>query len=91
MKKLTMLAAVTALAAMMLAATPVLADDLDFDGFDDGDFGFFVDCDDFDIDGICDNDEGFGFFNDGFAGDGIVQTPEQEADSGEIDQTFEVS
>jgi hypothetical protein len=87
MRKMTMLAAMLALAVMMMAASPAMAQDR-FDRlenrlenrFDDG--FFFVD----------------GFFSDGFDrfdrfdfDDGISQDFEQEADSGDVDQSFEVS
>ncbi len=85
--------------AMTIAfAAPAMAEDRDFDGFDDD--GFFFIIDDFDNDDFCDffdcNDDddfcdffdcdfdGFGF-NDGF-GDF-----EQEAESGDVDQSFDVS
>ncbi|CAA9464055.1 MAG: hypothetical protein AVDCRST_MAG28-3737 [uncultured Rubrobacteraceae bacterium] len=85
--------------AMTIAfAAPTMAEDRDFDGFDDD--GFFFIVDDFDNDDFCDffdcNDDddfcyfydcefdGFGF-NDGFGGF------EQEAESGDIDQSFEVT
>jgi hypothetical protein len=93
--------------AMMVAfAAPAMADDLDFDGLDDG-FFVIVDCDD---DGFFDNcnnndrfcDDDFFFddcnnnndrFDDGFffgGGDGFGDF-EQEAESGDIDQSFDVS
>jgi hypothetical protein len=69
MRKMMMLAALAAIAALMLAATPAMADD-----FDRHDFcRFFFDCNDrFD-------------FNDGF-GDA-----DQDADSGDIDQSFDIT
>lgn len=83
MRKMTMLAAMLALAVMMMAATPAMAQDRlenRLDHFDDG--FFFVD----------------GFFFDGFDrfdrfdfDDGISQDFDQEADSGDVDQSFEVS
>lgn len=87
MRKMTMLAAMMALAVMMMAASPAMAQDRlenrlenRLDRFDDG--FFFVD----------------GFFSDGFdrfdrfdSDDGISQDFDQEADSGDVDQSFEVS
>ena len=68
MRKMMLLAAMASIAALMLAATPAMADD-----FDRHDFCRFFDCNDrFD-------------FNDGF-GDF-----EQDADSGDIDQSFDVT
>ena len=131
-RKMMLLAVVAAMAALMLSATPALADDRDGDGWDE-DFGFwifvpvfvevdvdfdgiddnfdcdfvfcdfdedffdeeddfcdFFDCDDdfeefcedFDGDFFCDD---FDRFDDGF-GDF-----EQEAESGDVDQSFDVS
>ena len=104
-----LLAVMVAMAAMMLAAAPAMADDRDGDGHDDDfcdkndefcedfekDFCFFFDCgfdeffdefcEDFDGDLICDFDEG-AFFD-----DGITQEIEQSAESGDIDQSFDVS
>jgi hypothetical protein len=88
MRKMMMLAAMAAIAALMLAATPAMADD-----FDRHDFCRFFDCNDNNND-FCDDDDFFFFdncrfdrfdFNDGF-GDF-----EQEADSGDIDQSFDVT
>lgn len=86
------------MAMMMAIAAPAMAEDRDFDGFDDD--GFFFIIDDFDNDDFCDffdcNDDddfcyfydcefdGFGF-NDGF-GDF-----DQDAESGDIDQSFEIT
>ena len=87
MRKMVLLAAMTAMAVMMLAAAPAMADDWDWN--DDEDFcwylGFFVCDDDFDDD--FDND-GLFFFD---GGDGVDQDFEQEADSGDVDQSFYVS
>ena len=87
MRKMILLAAMTAMAVMMLAAAPAMADDWDW--HDDEDFcwylGFFVCDDDFDDD--FDND-GLFFFD---GGDGVDQDFEQEADSGDVDQSFDVS
>jgi hypothetical protein len=75
------------MAAMLVVfAAPALADDRDFDGcdddffFDDCNNGFF--CDDFFFDD-CNN--GFFFGDDGFG------EFEQEAESGDVDQSFDVS
>ena len=71
MRKMMLLAALASIAALMLAATPAMADD-----FDRHDFcRFFFDCNDrFD-------------FNDGFG----FQDVEQDADSGDIDQSVDVT
>jgi hypothetical protein len=98
--------------AMMVAfAAPAMAQDRDFDGFDDNDgFFFIVDdfdnndddfCDFFDCDNNnndddfcdffdCNNDDDF-FDNDGFFGGDGFQSFDQEADSGDVDQSFDVS
>ena len=97
------LVVVAVMAAMLVVfAAPALADDRDFDGFDDGfiivdcDDGFFDDCnnnhrfcDDFFFDD-CNNNDRFddGFF---FGGGEIDQDFEQEAESGDVDQSFDVS
>jgi hypothetical protein len=106
MRKMMLLAVLVAMAAMMLAAAPAMAADRNGDGHDDDfcdkndefceDFCFFFDCgfekdffdefcEDFDGDLICDFDEG-AFFD-----DGITQETEQSAESGDIDQSFDVS
>jgi hypothetical protein len=89
MRKMTMLAAMLTLAVMMMSASLTMAQDRfdrlenrlenPLDRFDDG--FFFVD----------------GFFSDGFDrfdrfdfDDGISQDFDQEADSGDVDQSFEV-
>jgi hypothetical protein len=76
----TVLGVVAVMAAMLVVfAAPALADDRDFDGCDD-DF-FFDDCNN--------NDR----FDDGFffgGGDGFGDF-EQEAESGDVDQSFDVS
>ncbi len=100
----TVLGLVAVMAAMsVFFAAPAMADDLDFDGIDDG-FFVIVDCDD-DFDDcnndFCDDDDFFFFndcnnnddrFDDGFffGGDGFGDF-EQEAESGDIDQSFDVS
>ncbi len=95
----TVLGVVAVMAAMLVVfAAPAMADDLDFDGFDDGfiivdcddGFFFFDDCnnhrfcDDFFDD--CNNNDGFFF-----GGGEIDQDFEQEAESGDVDQSFDVS
>jgi hypothetical protein len=82
MRKMVLLASMLALAALMLAAAPASAQDFDgfcedFDGFVICDFDEF--CEDLDGDFFCDEDD---FFGDG---------GEQEAESGDVDQTFDVS
>ncbi len=64
----------------------------EFDSFDEGfffvgdnDFDFFNDDNDFDFFGG-DND-----FDFSFGGDGVSQSFEQESESGEVDQSFDVS
>jgi hypothetical protein len=81
MRKMTMLAAMMALVAMTMVATPAMAQDRlenrlenRLDRFNDG--FFFMD--------------GFDRF-DRFDSDGISQDFDQEADSGDVDQSFEVS
>jgi hypothetical protein len=111
----TVLGVVAVMAAMLVVfAAPALADDRDFDGFDDGfiivdcDDGFFFDdcnnnddfCDD-DFFNDCNNNDRFCndfFFDDCnnnddffFGGDGVNQEFEQEAESGDVDQSFDVS
>ena len=91
--------------AMMVAfAAPAMAQDLNFDGFDEDD-GFFFIVDDFDRNDFCfDDDFFFGnddfcfddrndffFDNDGFFFDDGFQSFDQEADSGDVDQSFEVT
>src|SRR5215216_5806474 len=127
MKKLVLLAALVALAALMLAAAPALADDHDRnrgdhdrnhdnhdnrnhdnrDNRDFGDFGDFLDefcddsdgdlicdfdefCEDFDGDFFCDDEEDEDNLFDGF-GDGLFQTSDQQAASGDVDQSFQVT
>src|SRR5215213_6228100 len=121
MKKMVLLAALVALAALMLAAAPALADDHDRNrgdhdrnhdnhdnrNHDNRDFGDFLDefCEDSDGDLICDFDEfcedldGNLFCDDeedednlfdGF-GDGLFQTSDQQAESGDVDQSFLVT
>ena len=111
MRKMMLLAVMMALAAMMLAAAPASAQEIEGENFgffcdnddDDGDgneecedivvfFPFFNDFDEFcdnddDEDFRCDDEDDFFGFGD-FSGFGDV---EQEAESGDVDQTFEVS
>jgi hypothetical protein len=78
MRKMTMLAAMMALVAMTMVATPAMAQDRlenRLDRFDDG--FFFVD--------------GFDRFDRFDSDDGISQDFDQEADSGDVDQSFDVS
>ncbi len=95
-----LLAVMAAMAALMLSATPAMADDLDFDGFDD-EFGSFCDNDD-DFNGLIECDDlffvvSFGDFEDfcdDFDGDFFCDEDEdfeQEAESGDVDQSFYVS
>src|SRR5829696_4109145 len=124
MKKMVLLAALVALAALMLAAAPALADDHDrnrgdhdrnhdnhdnrnHDNHDNHDFGDFLDefcedldgnlicdldefCEDFDGDFFCDDEEDEDNLFDGF-GDGLFQTSDQQAESGDVDQSFLVT
>ncbi len=77
MRKMVLLAAMMAMAVMMLAAAPAMADDGDWNDDDCWYWGFWV----------CDDDFDDGFF---FGGDGF-QDFEQEAESGDVDQSFYVS
>ena len=119
MRKMVMLAALVALAALMLAAAPALADDHgrnrgdhdrnhdNHDNHDNRDFGDFLDefcedsdgdlvcdfdefCEDFDGDFFCDDEEDEDNLFDGF-GDGLFQTSDQQAESGDVDQSFLVT
>ena len=75
----TVLGVVAVMAAMSVVfAAPAMADNLDFDGCDDF---FFDDCNNNDR-----FDDGFFFFGGDSFGDF-----EQEAESGDIDQSFDVS
>jgi hypothetical protein len=126
MRKMVMLAAMMALAALMLAAAPALAvednDRKDNNNNENSDFVDFIDefcedkngnfvcdfdefcedkdgnlvcdldefCEDFDGDFLCDKDEdnnldGFGDLEE------LFQTSEQEAESGDADQSFDIS
>jgi hypothetical protein len=106
MRKMVLLAVMMALAAMMLAAAPASAQEIIFCDNDDddsdgnvecedivvffpffNDFDEFCDFDDDDEDFRCDDEDDFLGFGD-FSGVGDF---EQEAESGDIDQTFEVS
>src|SRR5215217_6010098 len=112
MKKMVLLAALVALAALMLAAAPALADDHDrnrgdhdrnhdnhdnrnhdnHDNHDNRDFGDYFDefCEDSDGDFFCDDEEDEDNLFDGF-GDGLFQTSDQQAESGDVDQSFLVT
>src|SRR5215207_3059662 len=131
MKKMVLLAALVALAALMLAAAPALADDHDrnrgdhdrnHDYHDNRDHGDFLEefcedsdgnlicdfdefcqdldgnlicdldefCEDFDGDFFCDDEEDFVDDFGDFA-DELFQTSEQEAESGDVDQSFLVT
>src|SRR5215217_7525290 len=121
MKKMVLLAALVALAALMLAAAPALADGHDRNrgdhdrnhdnhdnrNHDNRDFGDFLDefcedsdgdlicdldefCEDFDGDFFCDDEEDEDNLFDGF-GDGLFQTSDQQAESGDVDQSFLVT
>jgi hypothetical protein len=97
MRKMMLLATVVAIAALMLAAAPAMANDNDRDVFDDStfrsvsndDFCDLFDCDE--DDDFCDffdcDENGFDRFDDG----GISQDFDQEAESGDIDQSFDVT
>jgi hypothetical protein len=103
MRRLKLVLGVAALMVAIMAASAAPAAAQTFvstsgDGFCDGfeddedcfDFLFFdEDCDDFDEDFICDFDDFDNDFVD-FA-DGIDQDVEQEAESGDVDQSFDVS
>ena len=78
MRKMVLLAAMMAMAVMMLAAAPAMADDFDGDDDDCWSWGFWICDDDFDDHGFFFGGNGFGDF-------------EQEADSGDVDQSFNVS
>jgi hypothetical protein len=106
MRKMMLLATVVAIAALMLAAAPAMADDNNRDVFDDSTFRSVNDddfCDVFDCDeddDFCDffdcndNDDFCDFFdcNDNdFVVPAISQDFDQEAESGDVDQSFDVS
>jgi len=95
------LGVVAVMMAMMVAfAAPAMAQDRDFDRFANDGFFFIVDDNDFDRDDFCFDDDFFfdedcffgdnDFDNDGFFDDGF-QSFDQEADSGDIDQSFDVT
>ena len=102
MRRLKLVLGVAALMVAIMAASAAPAAAQTFvstsgDGFCDGfdeddedcfDFLFFDEfCDDFDGDSFCDFDNGFVDFGDG----AISQDVEQEAESGDIDQDFDVT
>ena len=110
MRKMILLAAMVAIAALMMAAAPAMADDNDGDGRDDvtfrllgDDFCDWYDCHDDDKD-FCDwydcnnDDDDFCHFfdcrddsnNNNFV-PAVTQDFEQEAESGDVDQSFDVS
>jgi hypothetical protein len=84
MRKMTMLAAMMALVAMTIVATPAMAQDRLENRLDRFDDGFFF------VDGF-DRFDRFDRFNRFDFDDGISQDFDQEADSGDGDQSFEVS
>lgn len=106
MRKMVLLAAMMAMAALMLAAAPALAaddndrrdndnrkhDNRNHDNRDNRDFGDFIDefCEDFDGDFFCDDEEDL-FDGLGDLGDEIFQTSDQQAESGDADQSFYIS
>jgi hypothetical protein len=84
MRKMMLLAVMAAMAALMLSAAPALAQDNNGDGRDDG-FCDFFDC----------NDDFCDFFdcnntNNNFV-PAIAQDFDQEAESGDVSQSFDVS
>src|ERR687898_2084923 len=82
-RPISVLIALVVMAAMVVAlATPTLADHRDV--FDDDE-----DC--FEVDGLLICDEDRDFFDGALLGDGIDQETEQEAESGDVDQSFDVS
>src|ERR671917_379750 len=112
MRKMILLAAMVAMAALMMAAAPAMADDNDGDGLDDVTFRFVGDdfCDLFDCnnndDDFCnvfdcnnnDDDDFCDVFDcrdDNNDNNNVVpavtQDFDQEAESGDVDQSFDVS
>jgi hypothetical protein len=85
MRKMVLLAVMLALAALMMAAAPAIADDRNkkFD-HDDDFFRFVVVDDDFD-------DDDFRFVNVDDDFDDFFDDGEQEAESGDVDQSFVVT
>src|ERR687898_3141131 len=82
-RPISVLIALVVMAAMVAAlATPTLANHRDV--FDDDE-----DC--FEVDGLLICDEDRDFFDGALLGDGIDQETEQEAESGDVDQSFDVS
>src|SRR5918995_3532115 len=76
MRKTVLLAAMLSLTVLMFAASPAMAQDWN-DGWWNDDWN---------------NDWNAGWWNDGFDfDDGLNQDVEQEAESGDIDQSFDVS
>src|SRR5215213_1400858 len=94
MRKMILLAVMMALAAMMLAAAPALADDNDDDFCDHHDCDREDICDLLDIDDedCFDFDRDRDLVRDFDFEDGIFsQDVKQEAESGDVDQSFDVS
>ena len=91
MRKMVLLAVMMALAAMMLAAAPASAQNVSTSFFDRGDDLIICDFDDDDGDNF-DECEDVNFVRDFDFEDGIFsQETEQEAESGDVDQSFDVS
>jgi hypothetical protein len=95
MRKMMLLAAMVAMAALMLAAAPAMAQDLNGeDGRDDG-FCDFFDCDDDFCDFFDCNDDFCDFFDCNNTNNNVVpaitQDFDQEAESGDVNQSFDVS
>src|SRR5215210_7771355 len=91
MRKMVLLAVMMALAAMMLAAAPASAQNVSTSFFDRGDDLIICDFDDDDGDDF-DECEDVNVVRDFDFEDGIFsQETEQEAESGDVDQSFDVS
>ena len=102
MRRIKLILAVVAVmvASLAMVPGPAMADDFDFEE------GFFFVSDDFDFEDDDDfdffgdgfffvGDDDFDFFDDdfdfSFGGDGVSQSFEQESESGDVDQSFDVS
>ena len=87
-----MILVVSVLTIVTMALSPAFAHDWDNDGWDEeGGFWVFVPAFVvFDVDFDCDWDD-CDFDDHDWDGNGIVQDAEQEAESGEINQSFDVS
>jgi hypothetical protein len=92
MRRVRVIAAVAAVMAtiLILVQGPAMADDVNFDGIDDGlifvddGFGGFF-CEDFDFDGFCDSDNGLGFVDGVNFGGGVNFGVQQETgDTGDV-------